>query len=43
LNKDDDANNNDEKDDDEEVEIDAKIIDDSVKAACNFKGGMTFT
>ncbi|XP_039686928.1 uncharacterized protein [Medicago truncatula] len=39
--KDDDAKSNDENVDDEEVEIDAKIIDDSVKAACNM--GMTLT
>ncbi|RHN51707.1 hypothetical protein MtrunA17_Chr6g0471841 [Medicago truncatula] len=39
--KDDDAKSNDENVDDEEVEIDGKIIDDSVKAACNV--GMTLT
>ncbi|WJX73552.1 hypothetical protein P8452_57320 [Trifolium repens] len=35
FNKDDDTKSNDENDNDEEVEIDAKMIDDPVKAACN--------
>ncbi|WJX73110.1 hypothetical protein P8452_56928 [Trifolium repens] len=35
FNKDHDTNSNEENDTDEEVEIDANMIDDSVKAACN--------
>jgi hypothetical protein len=41
FNKDDDTKSNDENDNDEEVEIDAKMIDDTVKATCNV--GMSLT